>query len=141
MFILDTDRISLFQRNHPIIVARVSEAPPDKLATTLITFEEQIRGRLNVIRKAKSDNEIVRAYENLYETLLFFENVRIINFDIKSQLIFKNLRERKIRIGTQDLRIAAITLAHDATIVTRNRRDFIAVPSLKIEDWSLDKAE
>jgi len=61
MFILDTDHISLFQRNHPAVVARVSETPPDKLATTVITFEEQIRGRLDRVRKAKSDEEIVRA--------------------------------------------------------------------------------
>jgi tRNA(fMet)-specific endonuclease VapC len=47
MYILDTDHISLFQRNNPSVVASVSETPPDRLATTIITFEEQIRGRLD----------------------------------------------------------------------------------------------
>jgi tRNA(fMet)-specific endonuclease VapC len=73
MFILDTDHISLFQRNHPTIVANVLETLPDKLATTVITLEEQIRGRLDRIRKAKSDEEIVRAYKNLFLTFLFFK--------------------------------------------------------------------
>ncbi len=60
MFILDTDHVSLFQRNHVSVVARISETPPDRLATTVITLEEQIRGRLDRVRRAKSDEEIVR---------------------------------------------------------------------------------
>jgi len=137
MFILDTDHISLFQRNHPAVVARVSETPPDRLATTVITLEEQIRGRLDRVRKAKSDDEIVRAYKNLLTTFFYFQSVRVIGFDEKSQTIFRSLREKKIRIGTQDLRIASVAITHNAVIVTRNRQDFIAVPSVKIQDWSL----
>jgi len=140
MFILDTDHISLFQRNHQTVVARVSETPHDRLATTVITFEEQIRGRLDRIRKAKSDEEIVRAYKNLLATFIYFQSVRVIGFDEKSQTVFRSLREKKIRIGTQDLRIASVALANNATMVTRNCQDFISVPSLKIEDWSLEKA-
>lgn len=139
MFILDTDHISLFQRKHPRVVARISENSHDRLATTVITFEEQIRGRLDIVRKAKSDQEIVRAYKNLLATFIYFQSIRVIDFDEKSQTIFRSLREKKIRIGTQDLRIASAVLAHNATIVTRNRQDFIAVPSLKIEDWSSEK--
>jgi tRNA(fMet)-specific endonuclease VapC len=44
---------------------------------------------------------------------------------------------QKIRVGTQDLKIAAITLSHQATIVTRNYRDFSKVLNLRIEDWSI----
>jgi predicted nucleic acid-binding protein len=31
--------------------------------------------------------------------------------------------------------IASITLAHDATLLTRNTQDFAGVPGLKTENW------
>ncbi|MCP4106391.1 MAG: type II toxin-antitoxin system VapC family toxin [Desulfobacteraceae bacterium] len=57
-------------------------------------------------------------------------------YDSGAEAYFQTLCKRKIRIGTQDLKIAAIALNHDATVVTRNKRDFERIPSLKIEDWS-----
>lgn len=50
---------------------------------------------------------------------------------------FRQFRQMGIRIGTQDLRIASISLVHKAIVVTRNRKDFDQVPNLIIEDWSL----
>jgi tRNA(fMet)-specific endonuclease VapC len=46
-------------------------------------------------------------------------------------------RIRHIRIGTQDLKIAATALANRLPLVTGNRRDFAKVPGLVIEDWSV----
>jgi tRNA(fMet)-specific endonuclease VapC len=39
-------------------------------------------------------------------------------------------------IGRKDLLIACIALANRATLVTRNLRDFQAVPGLKLENWA-----
>jgi len=36
---------------------------------------------------------------------------------------------------TQDLKIACICLAHDATLLTRNLADFKPVPGLRVENW------
>jgi tRNA(fMet)-specific endonuclease VapC len=52
---------------------------------------------------------------------------------------FENLVKQRCRIGTMDLRIAAITLAHDATLLSRNLKDFRKVPGLKVEDWTKEE--
>jgi len=138
MYILDTDHISLFQRNHQQVSARILATPPLELATTIITVEEQLRGRLDRVRQAKNDEAIVRAYQNLWATVQFFQSIALISFDEPAQAIFKKLRRQKLRIGTQDLRIAAIVLSQSATLITRNQQDFEKIPSLEIDDWSVE---
>jgi tRNA(fMet)-specific endonuclease VapC len=48
----------------------------------------------------------------------------------------KRLKRSRLRVGTMDLKIAAIALAHGATLLTRNLKDFGRVPGLRIEDWT-----
>jgi tRNA(fMet)-specific endonuclease VapC len=139
MFILDTDHISLFQRRDPHVTARVLATPALELATTVITVEEQVRGRLGQVRRARSDTEVVSAYRSLLATFLYFRTITILDFDEPAQTLFQRLRAQRIRIGTLDLRIAAIALSREATLVTRNRQDFAGIPALDIEDWSVPR--
>jgi tRNA(fMet)-specific endonuclease VapC len=50
---------------------------------------------------------------------------------------FREFRKAGIRIGTLDLRIAAITLTSDGILLSRNLKDFEKVPGLTIQDWSI----
>jgi tRNA(fMet)-specific endonuclease VapC len=50
---------------------------------------------------------------------------------------YEELRRQRIRVGTQDLRIAAIVLSIDGILVTRNQRDFAQVPGLMLQDWMI----
>jgi tRNA(fMet)-specific endonuclease VapC len=111
--------------------------PALELATTVITVEEQLRGRLDRVRRARSDAEVVRAYHSLLATFFYFRTITVIDFDEQAQTFFTRLRAQRMRIGTLDLRIAAIALSRAATLITRNRQDFAGIPSLNIEDWSL----
>jgi len=36
-----------------------------------------------------------------------------------------------------DLRIAAIALSQGLILLTRNQRDFIKVPTLQMQDWTM----
>lgn len=49
--------------------------------------------------------------------------------------IRRHLESRGHPIGPNDLLIAAQALAEDCTLVTANQREFVRVPSLKVEDW------
>ena len=40
-------------------------------------------------------------------------------------------------IGPNDLMIAAICLVHRCTVVTANTREFMRVPGLMVEDWTM----
>ena len=66
----------------------------------------------------------------------YFQTVQVLDFDEAAYQSYMQLQQQKIRIGTQDMRIAAITLSIRGKLVTRNARDFSRVPSLVFEDWT-----
>jgi tRNA(fMet)-specific endonuclease VapC len=77
----------------------------------------------------------VEAYERLKEFLDRYLKLTVLKFDAAATE-FERPKQARIRIGTMDLKIAAIALAHDATVLTRNIKDFSRVPGLRVEDWS-----
>jgi tRNA(fMet)-specific endonuclease VapC len=60
-WVLDTDHVSLLQRGNPIIVSKVTAVNPSEISVTIITIVEQMYGRLDVIKRAKSKQELVTA--------------------------------------------------------------------------------
>ena len=135
--ILDTDHISLLERKDTLVVDKFSRLPVGETVITIITWEEQMRGRLNVIRQATSSEQRILAYTRLLSTIHFLQNFSIINFDAMADRNYMQLQAQKIRVGTQDLRIASIALSCSAVVVTRNHRDFGKVPNLMLEDWTV----
>ena len=141
LYILDTNCFSHWQKNHPMMVQRV-EVNAENLAVTIVTVEEAIRGWFNEIRKASVPSQadkLVLAYTNLWDTLDDFKNLNILNFDQNASTIYTEFRRQRIRIGTQDLRIAAIVLANNAILVTCNYQHFSQVPGLVQEDWTIQR--
>ncbi|PSB19476.1 type II toxin-antitoxin system VapC family toxin [Phormidesmis priestleyi ULC007] len=140
LWILDTDHVSLWQQGHSQVSQQIAERGMGSIAMTVITAEEQLRGRLDVIRRAESGTMRVLAYARFRETLIFLgQSLRLLEFSAEADIGFAKLKQQRIRIGAQDLRIAAIALAINGTVVTRNRRDFEKVPSLTIEDWTIER--
>jgi tRNA(fMet)-specific endonuclease VapC len=137
LWILDTDHLSLLQRGHLVVHQRIRNISVDDIAMTIISAEEQLYGRLNLIRRSKSPETLMSAYQWLQETLDDFKTANILDFNTTAISLYQELLNKKIRIGTQDLRIAAIALSVNGILVTRNQRDFAKVPNLTFEDWSV----
>ena len=140
LYVVDTDVLSLYQRNHPQVCNQIRIGRQNNLIikTTVITVEEQYGGRLAQIRKAQNPEALILAYNLLTATFSLFSQLEILKYDRPADDYFRQFRQQGIRIGTQDLRIASIALAHGGIIVTRNQKDFGQVPGLTIEDWSLE---
>ncbi|MEG4348993.1 type II toxin-antitoxin system VapC family toxin [Microcoleus sp. LAD1_D3] len=137
LWIFDTDHATLFGQGNPQIVQRVSEVNPKDIAITIVTFEEQMYGRLNRIRRATSGDEIISAYASLRKTINYLTDFELLDFDRDAENYYREFLRQKIRVGTQDLRIGAIALAKSGILLTRNRRDFERIPGLRFENWSV----
>ena len=138
-YVLDTDHATLFQRSHLAILQKVNAVGQDSIGFTIITVEEQVRGWLNETRKASQASQVERlcqAYKRFRYSVEFFNQYQILDLTEDTFYRFIDLRRQGIRIGTQDLRIAAICLVNQLTLVTRNRQDFTQVPGLVLQDWT-----
>jgi tRNA(fMet)-specific endonuclease VapC len=138
MIILDTDHLSVLRyTNHPqyaALQARLEEAE-EPLAVTVVTWEEQLRGWLAEIHRCRNFADQVGPYDRLLKLAEFLVEWEVLPFTVGAADECQRLRKEKVRIGSQDLKIAAITLTNDALLLSRNLRDFKKVPHLQVEDW------
>jgi tRNA(fMet)-specific endonuclease VapC len=136
LYILDTDHLSLYGRNHPSLIDRLQVASVN-LTTTAINVEEQLRGRLAQVAEAKVGISSTNAYRWLSETVKLLADFEILQFTAEAQLIYQDFKSQRIRVGTQDLRIASIVIAHTGILLSRNLRDFEKIPNLVVRDWTV----
>lgn len=141
MFVLDTDHLSLMEWPESIesqkIQGRLRYIPEERTAVAIISFEEQMRGWLAEISRVRTLDLKVQAYSRLCRQLRNYLKVTILDFDHRAAARFEDLRRTHRRIGAMDLIIAAIVITNDATLLTRNRRDFGQIPGLSTEDWTV----
>ncbi len=105
------------------------------MALTIITIEEQMRGWLAEISRHRDPHRQITGYAKLQQQVEVFADWVILSWDSDSAGFFLRLRHQGVRIGSMDLKIACIALAHGATLLTRNSNDFARVPGLRFENW------
>ncbi len=139
MILFDTDVFTDLLRGVPTIVAPAATIPPADQGIPIVVAEEILRGRLNAIRQADAGKlriTVGRAYDLLWESLSDFRKLAVLRFTDRAELLVRQWREQRIRVGTRDLRIAAICVVQGAKLASRNRRDFDQVPGLIVEYWA-----
>ena len=89
IYVLDTDSLSLYGRDHPKILA-LMQANSEQLATTAITVEEQVRGRLAQIAEARTKNSeaLTNAYQRLVETVMLLSEFPILQYNADARTIY-----------------------------------------------------
>ncbi len=136
LYVLDTDAFSLLREGHSGLARRVAATDRAHLATTVITVEENLAGWFSLLRKSRTRDRTVFAYQELAASVRFFSRTAILDFTPGAIERFEELRALRLNIGAMDLRIAAIVLETAAVLITRNVRDFSRVPGLVFEDWT-----
>jgi len=138
MFVLDTDIATLLLREHERVLVRVAKVEAHLVYLSLVTRLELIRGRIDAVIKASTADELLNASAGLGLTEEFVASRPIVTVTEAVAEQFDALRVLKKlnKMSAGDRLQAALALAHSATLVTRNTKDFAAVPNLKLDDWA-----
>src|SRR4051812_19529458 len=120
-YLFDTDHLTLNDLGHAQVTQRLAQEPQGTVATSAVTIEECLRGRLASVSQARSGADRIQSYDALIASLRMLRLWYVVPFDQACEDQFRLLRSQKIRIGTQDLKIAAIALANNLIVVTRNQ--------------------
>jgi len=138
--LLDTDHFSLLQNERfagsTMLKSRLVQMPVGEVKVSIISFQEQMQGWLAWINRAKKPDEVLRGFHDLQECFRFYSAFDVLRFDQAAMDEFMKFKQQRIRIGTSDLRIAAIAKSNGVKLLTRNLGDFRLVPGLDAEDWT-----
>lgn len=132
-YLLDTDIVSNLMRRQPSIslIRRLASVEPQDQHTSSITLGELVYGAQRLPERATALQERIDR--------LIPAQLPVLPFDEPAARHYGSVRASLelagTPIGDADLRIAAIALAHDLTVITGNTRHFQRVPGLGVENW------
>lgn len=139
LVVLDTDHLSVLERHEQpsatSLRARLALLPPEEVVTTIISYEEQVRGWMTYLARTQSVAQQVEAYRRLLQPLDSYRRIPVLGFDEATAVVFQRLRRAHRWIGAMDVKIAAIVLSQNATLLSRHLADFRQIPDLRVEDW------
>lgn len=139
IYLLDTDVFTLAHLDRYGLRGRIEATrAPDEVAVSVVTRIEVLTGRFAAVIKAADGAALLRMQELLVASDEYLSEFRLLLFDSVTVGHFDRLRTDKAARKTDrnDLLIACVALAHGATLVTRNTKDYANVPNLAVENWA-----
>lgn len=136
--VLDTNHLRELVSDRSVSGRRLRdqiEANGAEVFCAITVVEESMQGWQALLKHRAHGPEQVAVYGQMQKSLEASVNLGILPFDEDSAALFTGLRERFRRSGTMDLKLAAVCLAHDAMLLTRNVADFDRIPGLRLENW------
>ena len=137
MILLDTNVLSELMRPSvtPTVAAYLQAQPPDDLFTTSLC-EAEIRYGIARLPAGRRRDALGMAFQT-FLTKAFAG--RVLAFDSACAVGYAEIRVRRetagLPIAIPDAMIAGTALAHGATVVTRNVRDFIGCSIEVVDPW------
>lgn len=137
MLVLDTNHVSelTYRTAAGLRLIQKLDVTNEDAAVTAINVEESLRGWLAEIRRRTDPRTQIAAYQRLIRQVEVFASWLVLPWDEDAADHFDSLKSLRQQVGTQDLKIACICLAHDATLLTRNLADFKPIPGLRVANW------
>ncbi len=137
MLVLDTNHVSelTYRTAAGLRLIQKLDVTNEDAAVTAINVEESLRGWLAEIRRRTDPRTQIAAYQRLIRQVEVSASWLVLPWDEDAADHFDSLKSLRQQVGTQDLKIACICLAHDATLLTRNLADFKPIPGLRVENW------
>ena len=140
-FLLDTQHITVLQtKSQPAFSAldrRMNQHPASAFYYCVVSLHEQSIGAHAYINQATKAAGVIRGYQMLQRMLKSFCGAQLLAFDQGAADQVDLIRSQGVSIRAMDLRIAAIALANNCTVLTKNFKDFKKVPRLTVEDWTI----
>jgi tRNA(fMet)-specific endonuclease VapC len=129
--LVDTNILSLFFRNQPLVVENFNAYIQEygKINISIITYYEIVSGLKHRDAQKQLTSFLEFASYNVVLPLTI-ESTTI------SGDIYASLRKKGTPVDDIDILIAGITVTNDLVLATNNLRDFEKIEDLEIEDWS-----
>ena len=129
MYALDTNTVIYFFKDMGCVKQHLFSLPPHEIALpSVVLYELEV-----CIAKSTSPEKRRAQLDELLtviQVLPFTENEAEITANVRA-----TLEKSGTPIGPLDMMIAGIALAHQATLVTHNVKEFSRVKGLNVEDW------
>lgn len=138
MIVLDTNVVSETMRIRPapMVLAWLDAQSTSNLWLTSVVAAELMTGAARLPEGARKQ-QLMRTVMEMLET--DFAG-RILPFDFAAAAIYANIVAQRERLGQPiamgDAQIAAVCLAHGATLATRNEKDFVHLGLALHNPWN-----
>jgi tRNA(fMet)-specific endonuclease VapC len=129
-YLLDTNVcIAFLNETDATLRARLEDTTPDEVKLCSVVKAELLYGARNGTRVADNLAKLARFFE-LFESVPFDDTAAEHYGVLRAQL-----RRAGTPIGANDMLIAAIALAGDHCLVTRNQDEFHQLAGLRVQSW------
>lgn len=140
MYLWDTNILGYFVAGHPTLRLYLERIPWTEIALPSVVIAEVLRGRSEYALTALPEQAPI-AHKLLQETRHMLNRFNVILFDERSVNVMQTLQKKhKAHKRYADFMIAAIAIAGNHIVVTRNQKHFTSLlPKARLMNWIDEK--